>query len=279
MFFVYFQIPLACSSAIRRRRTTKTTASVNDSDTKLSISGDFVGEIFEYHRSKTDKIKIFFGQGKICDKIRSMIYSDIMKCRTSMIRCDDYDSVGGHCYYESYYHACETPDQILSVHPRYPEEEHKKPAAPIHLRAFLIALRNKNIDWKEGLIESIKNIKYSKSKSKSKTLISLLEKGHHFSDIAVQLHYGSAIKEKKVKPHRDNNNSLLHIAIGIDNSRSLRLYHHYKNMRKYTDKPQEIGSIYITSSSQFIHSVSYPLTTEQSPIIAIQCRFLMTGQE
>ena len=279
MLFRCFQLPLSCASALRQRKRRKKDV-VHDSDSVLSISGHIQGEILEYRGlNSVENIRIFFGQGDICTNIRDLIYSDIMKCRKSMIRCDDYDSVKGHYYFESYFHACDTPEPIFGVNTRYPTEEHVKPAAPVHLRAFLIALRIKNIDWTKGLIESLEKLQPT---SKSIILINLLRKGHHFADIAVQMHYGSETSRKKIIPHIDNNNSLLHLGISINSSRNFRIYHHYniKKYKKYTVKPQKIGNIYLTSSSQFMHSVSYPRATEHSPIIAIQCRILITeGQE
>ena len=103
----------------------------------------------------------------------------------------------------------------------------------------------------------------------------------HFADISVQIHWGSQISKPELFWHSDAENSLLHLGLSVKGSRLLH------SMRAITSTgavrevlaPQQAGAAYLASSTLMNHAPSYPATSFQERIIALQARFLYTTEE
>ena len=95
------------------------------------------------------------------------------------------------------------------------------PAAPIELRAFIIALRLKNEKW---IIEEIKRLVKENVQYQNPIIQRLLfyvEQGRLFTCIAIHCRWGSELIGKNINWHKDSAASLLHIGISIKGKRAL----------------------------------------------------------
>jgi hypothetical protein len=108
----------------------------------------------------------------------------------------------------------------------------------------------------------------------------------HFSDLSVQIHWGSHIGKQthgdELFWHSDAENSLLHFCVTIRGSRTLH------SMRALTEEgkvrevleEQRPGDMYLSSSALMRHAPEYPATFGYGErIAAIQARFLYLTEE
>ena len=106
----------------------------------------------------------------------------------------------------------------------------------------------------------------------------LYQRGMHFADLAVQVHFGDEVDAGHAAWHKDAINSSLHMALSLGGNRAL----HTKHVTNPADKSiakhvhwQQPGSVYVSSPYLFGHAVQYEQCTWDTRIIAVQCRFLM----
>ena len=188
--------------------------------------------------------------------------------------CIDYPQIPKHRYSEGYFHALKTsaPHQ-QSLHARKGTLM-QKPPAPARLRAFLCAFRRLNKSY-------IENISHVDGHEKWNEFMK--DKANHcFADVSVQTHYGDGVQGEHLGWHRDNFNSVLHMAIAVRGHRAL----HYEVAPEQGSKSMgervawmSPGDIYISSPCAFRHAVEYPSTDWESRIIAVQCRMLFTVKD
>ena len=184
--------------------------------------------------------------------------------------CVDYPHILGHAYWEGYYHASLHSGAVTSVHPRK-GRDFEKPAAPLRLRAFLAAVRSVNSEWFEQLAAAAGLPDFE----------ALLKDGRAFSDVAVQVHHGTAITEEDARYHMDGINSCLHLALSLKGARSL--------LCQLADQPSDTpttrsfdfsaGDVYVSCPWAFPHGVAYPQCDWDSRIVAVQCRLLFSLEE
>ena len=84
--------------------------------------------------------------------------------------------------------------------------EMPKPPAPLHLRAFCVALREVNHAALQKIAESAPD---------GSTVRQLICEGKAFADIAFQVHHGAEVTASQVNWHTDASNSLMHLALGL----------------------------------------------------------------
>lgn len=131
--------------------------------------------------------------------------------------------------YEGYYHSLKTGDTVYSKNPNpLIGKDFDKPAATPFLRAFYDAFRVVNREifdtLKRNLLEASSYNDETKKEDVCYLLAKWIERGHHFSDLSVQIHYGRGNKEKLDSGqawHTDAANSLLHFAITLRGERVL----------------------------------------------------------
>lgn len=188
-----------------------------------------------------------------------------------------------HFYYEGYFHSLMTPDSILSRNPRS-GQEFQKPAAKPVIRAFYESLRRLN----NVTFSLLQQRLYSSAVSRSPNDPSLdvcgmlsdwILQGRLFSDISVQLHYGSHIHGNQLFWHSDAENSLLHFGLTLSGYRIL----HSKRAKAETAaditevlEDQLPGTVYLSSSTLMNHAPEYPANTWEERIIAMQARIMYT---
>jgi hypothetical protein len=172
-----------------------------------------------------------------------------------------------------------------------------KPAASPFTRAFYEAFRavNKEIfdRLKQNLYEA-SSYKDTGSEDVCYVLSQWIDKGHHFADLSIQIHYGQG-NEQKLKSgaawHQDAENSLLHLAVTLRGERILhskRISGDGNNLLrpiKKNERPKEIlepqkqGSVYLSSSTLMQHAPQFFDTDYATRVIAIHARILYTSAE
>lgn len=175
-----------------------------------------------------------------------------------------YDKVGGHTYYEGYFHAVNDKDTVCSVHPVYGVEVDKAPASE-RLVKFIHAFQDLNKPWMDKFYKQLPHDKIGDIFRK------WIDNRWHFADIAIQIHHGTQVSGDNIFWHSDTVNSLLHMAITINGDRCLHT--------KTNKFPQHKNNVYVSSPWSFIHGVTYEECDQANKIIAVQCRFLMTQQD
>lgn len=208
--------------------------------------------------------------------------------------------------YEGYYHSLSTSDTIWSKNPNpLIGTDFDKPASPPFTRAFYSAFRdtNKNIfdTLKYNLLEAstyYNNNNTMQEEDVCYLLAQWLERGLHFGDLSVQIHYGHGNEQKLISGaawHTDAENSLLHLAITLRgqrvlhskrmqpntyNSTTLRgnLQHQRTAMQDILEE-QTPGDAYLSSSTLMKHAPQFFDTQYSARVIAIHARFLYTSEE
>lgn len=212
--------------------------------------------------------------------------------------------------YEGYYHSLpSTSEEIYSKNPNpLIGKDFMKPAAPPFTRAFYDAFRvvNKEIfdKLKDNLLEasSFNNNNTMAEENVCYLLAKWIEKGYHFADLSIQIHYGRGNNEKLtsgVAWHTDAENSLLHLAVTLrgnrvlhskriiqqshynGNSTTLRRQRPMKNQQQPTEilEKQTPGDVYLSSSTLMRHAPQFFDTDYSTRVIAIHARILYTSAD
>jgi hypothetical protein len=174
----------------------------------------------------------------------------------------------GHVYYEGYFHAKPTPDNIDSMNPRYGTPM-SKPAAPLPLRAFTRCFKQLNEPILRPLIENLQ--------------VPFLTLDSAFADVAAQSHFGSRVEitfNSFDGWHVDAANSLMHLAISLHGTRQLHVSTGGDDPSvAYSVHEMTAGDVYLASPTAFLHAVSYPECDYASRVLALQCRILVDDGE
>eukprot|EP00164_Ancoracysta_twista_P000896 GFYU01001180.1.p1 GENE.GFYU01001180.1~~GFYU01001180.1.p1 ORF type:complete len:316 (+),score=51.63 GFYU01001180.1:214-1161(+) len=182
-----------------------------------------------------------------------------------------------HIYYEGYFHTKpRVRAPIRSVHPRF-GHSYDKPAGSDRMYCFIEALRRANA----GVLEAMeRRLPTHESGNNFRTL---LQSGDAFADWSVQYHWGETIEVPDILWHNDAPNSLLHLALSVQGRRAIhgRLAPDNSSDTKTADVSHWLdpGHMYVSSPWAFTHGVEYPAHRPESPIIAVQCRFLTTPDD
>ena len=208
--------------------------------------------------------------------------------------------------YEGYYHSLPTNDKIYSRNPNplIGTDFDKPPASPF-TRAFYDAFRhvNKNIfdTLKYNLLKvsSYNNITMQ-GEDVCYILAQWIEKGYHFGDLSIQIHYGKGNEQKLTSGalqawHTDAENSLLHFALTLRGSRVLhskRIQIQQSNstttlLRRppRSQVPVDIlerqtpRDVYLSSSTLIRHAPQFFDTDYANRVIAIHARILYTSAD
>mmetsp|Transcript_16699 Transcript_16699/g.27571 ORF Transcript_16699/g.27571 Transcript_16699/m.27571 type:complete len:332 (+) Transcript_16699:48-1043(+) len=194
-------------------------------------------------------------------------------------KCVDNPKLKDHYYYEGYFHGLEEGNAIVSLHPRK-GINFSKPAAPERLRAFIVAMREKNKGWAEKLSTRLQK----ECKKGGSWLAGLITRGKVAGDLAVQVHWGETITGPDINWHIDGSNSMIHFGLSIRGKRTLRT----KTARSQTSKlddeiekelQQSAGNAYLASPAMVRHGVEYFQCDWKDRVIAIQCRMLLTDED
>ena len=191
-----------------------------------------------------------------------------------------------HTYHEGYLHALPTSREVWSRNPRS-GKNFSKHAAGDFVRAFFEAFRRVNKQTFALLQQklhasAIQRRPDSPYNDSCGYVAKWLSQGMHFSDISVQVHWGSAIKKQELFWHSDAENSLLHLGISVKGSRILHSMRATTPTGQVTEvlETQNSGDFYLSSSALMNHAPEYPLASGyKDRIIAIQARFLYTTEE
>ena len=103
----------------------------------------------------------------------------------------------------------------------------------------------------------------------------LLKEGNAFSDVAIQIKYGSGISGIHLNYHVDTFNSLLHMGVALAGKRSLYARHTPEEgeVVEYSSL-QPPGGVYLTSPAAFQHAPGHAETLREDRIVAVQCRVI-----
>ena len=195
--------------------------------------------------------------------------------------------------YEGHYHALATGGTVYSKNPDPTKGyDFDKPAASRFTRAFYMAFREVNRKIFDGLREElVKASSYGTTGTDDAchVLAQWIERGNHFADLSVQIHYGEGNRPKLVSGaawHADAENSLLHLALTLRGERKL---HSQRNRAvsvrggKLTSaeivEGQGPGDVYLTSSTLVRHAPEFSKTTYEERVVAIHARILYTNDE
>jgi len=179
----------------------------------------------------------------------------------------------GHYHHEAFFHGLETPYPVESMSPRT-AIDFEKPAAPIELRAFAVALREMNSDWIARC--------FAGNQTLNLRFQNMLQKQYVFADLAVQIHFGEEVPENMISWHRDVVNSTLHCALSIRGSRTLHARvcdSSHGSSETTVMLPQQAGNVYIGCPYAFAHAVQYPQCDWPGRTVAVQLRWLLTFEE
>ena len=200
--------------------------------------------------------------------------------------------------YEGYYHSLQTSKNIFSKNPNpLIGKDHHKPAAGPFTRAFFDAFRVVNNDIFDSLRKRLMEasaFEETQSEDVAYMLAKWIERGHHFGDLSIQIHYGSGNEQKLtsgVAWHTDAANSLLHLAVTLRGHRVL----HSRRIQPSNDstirrpvrgqqpvevlEKQQPGGVYLSSSTLMRHAPQFFDTDYEARSIAIHARFLYTSEE
>jgi len=194
-------------------------------------------------------------------------------------KCIDNPKLKNHHYYEGYFHGLEEADDIVSMHPRK-GINFSKPAAPERLRAFIVAMREKNKCWTEKLATRLQK----ECKKGRSWLAGLIQKGKLAADLAVQVHWGEPVTGSDVNWHIDGPNSMIHFGLSIRGKRSLHTKTALSQTSKLEDEiekelQQSAGNAYLATPSMVRHGVEYYQCDWKDRVIAIQCRMLLMDED
>ena len=207
--------------------------------------------------------------------------------------------------YEGYYHSLPMNDKIYSKNPNpLIGTDFYKPPASAFTRAFYDAFRhvNKNIfdTLKHNLLKvsSYNNITMQ-GEDVCYILAQWIDKGYHFGDLSIQIHYGTGNEQKLTSGaawHTDAENSLLHLAVTLRGNRVL----HSKRLQMQQQSnstttllrqsprnqvPVELlerqtpRDVYLSSSTLIRHAPQFFDTDYANRVIAIHARILYTSAD
>lgn len=195
--------------------------------------------------------------------------------------------------YEGHYHALATGGTVYSKNPDPTKgNDFDKPAASRFTRAFYMAFREVNREIFDGLREEL--VKASShgttgTDDACHVLAQWIERGNHFADLSVQIHYGEGNRPKLVSGaawHADAENSLLHLALTLRGERKLHTRRNrLASVRGGKLSPAEVvegqspGDLYLTSSTLVRHAPEFRTTTYEERVVAIHARILYTNDE
>jgi len=195
-----------------------------------------------------------------------------------------------HTYYEGYFHGLRQATPYFSRNPRN-GKNFEKPAAGDFLRAYYEGLRRVNNATFELLRRRLYNSAVSRRPhfpyNDSCGYVSRwIGEGKHFSDLSVQIHWGSHIGKAthgdELFWHSDAENSLLHFCVTVLGKRTL----HSMRAPSVDGKVKEIleeqapGGWYLSSSALINHAPEYPATDGYANrIAAIQARFIYLTED
>ncbi|KAL7480157.1 hypothetical protein ACHAW6_005866 [Cyclotella cf. meneghiniana] len=198
--------------------------------------------------------------------------------------------------YEGYYHSLATSENVYSKNPNpLIGTDFEKPAASLFTRAFYEEFRRANKKIFYALIQNLLDASTFTDTGKEDVcyvLAQWIDKGHHFGDLSIQIHYGRGNEHKLVSGeawHTDAENSLLHLAVTLRGERVLhsRRMQRDSNLRSLGnhEQPPEIlerqspGNVYLSSSTLMRHAPQFFDTDYSSRVIAIHARFLYTSAD
>lgn len=190
-----------------------------------------------------------------------------------------------HFYYEGYFHALERNKAYFSRNPRHGQNFDKPPAGDF-IRAFYEGFRRANNHTFELLRWRLYNSAVSRRpkfpyNDSCGHVAKWLENHLHFSDLSVQIHYGSAIRGGELFWHADAENSLLHFCLTVSGHRTL----HSMRAAEESGTPKDLleqlnpGDMYLSTSALMNHAPEYPAASYSSRIMAIQARFLYLTED
>lgn len=190
----------------------------------------------------------------------------------------DYPKRKQHIYHEGYYHTQFHSKPIFSRNPRS-GVDFMKPAAGEFLNSFYEAMRkaNKKIFdelsaqlWQSALTRSAE----SPEQDICGQLSRWVSDGFHFSDLSIQIHYGTAINNEQLFWHSDAENSLVHLGLTVRGKRVLhskRAEHPDALVEEVTEE-QRPGSLYLSTSTLMNHAPEYPEVMSLSgSVMSIDC--------
>lgn len=199
--------------------------------------------------------------------------------------------------YEGYYHSLPTSQTVYSKNPNpMIGTDFDKPAASPFTRAFYEAFRVVNREIFDTLTHNLleaSTYKDTGAEDVCYVLAQWIDKGYHFGDLSIQIHYGKG-NEQKLKSgvawHQDAENSLLHLAVTLRGERVLhskRIQRDANNLRpvEKNERPKEIletqqqGDVYLSSSTLMQHAPQFFDTDYATRVIAIHARILYTSEE
>ncbi|CAJ1336828.1 unnamed protein product [Effrenium voratum] len=185
-------------------------------------------------------------------------------------QCVDHAALPEHHYMEGYFHTLGS-SAVVSANPRTGGSM-PKPAANLQLRAFAQSLRAANAEVL---------CKLAADCPEGSLLQKALREGRAFADLAVQIHWGQAVRSADVQWHIDAPNSALHMAVSVHGGRTLKmkLRDPFALDTKIVDERQEPGDVYIGNPAAFEHGLEYDEATWETRMIALQLRLLFTEEE
>ncbi|KAL9186755.1 hypothetical protein ACHAXT_010475 [Thalassiosira profunda] len=201
--------------------------------------------------------------------------------------------------YEGYYHGLRTEGTVYSRNPNpLIGKDFDKPAAGRFTRAFYEAVREVNGEIFERLRKELlaaSTYDVTGNKDVCYVLAWWIQRGYHFGDLSVQIHYGKENEDKLASGrawHTDAENSLLHLAVtlrgrrvlhskrirGRENNSTLLRGQQLNAMEEVLEE-QTPGSVYLSSSTLMRHAPQFFDTDYDTRAIAIHARFLYTSEE
>jgi hypothetical protein len=190
-----------------------------------------------------------------------------------------------HTYYEGYFHALPQSSTYYSRNPRHGKNFDKSPAGDF-LRAFYEGFRRAN----NATFETLRRRLWFSAVSRHPRfpqndtcghVARWLERGFHFADLSVQIHWGSHIKGPELFWHSDAENSLLHFCVTVSGKRILHSMRSLTVAGEVREVLEDVsaGDMYLATSTFMNHAPEYPAVSFDNRIAAIQARFIYTTEE
>lgn len=189
--------------------------------------------------------------------------------------------------YEGYYHGLSTAEKVYSKNPNPTiGTDFMKPAAGDFTRAFFDAFRHANRDIFDRLKEELADASSARGDEDDVCLLlsRWIERGLHFGDLSVQIHYGQGNRQKLTSGaawHADAENSLLHLAVTLRGTRELRSMR-VRSRDGALEEVREVqrpGDVYLSSSALMRHAPLFFDADHRGRSVAIHARFLYTSRE
>ena len=189
----------------------------------------------------------------------------------------DYPRRKQHIYHEGYYHTQFHSKPIFSRNPRS-GVDFNKPAAGEFINSFYETMRKINKKAFDDLSNQLQQSALSRSPDAPEhDICGLLSKwiseGFYFSDLSIQIHYGTAINDDQLFWHSDAENSLIHLGLTVRGRRVL-----HSKRAEYPDalvaevtEDQRPGSLYLSTSTLMNHAPEYPEVIADFHIAMFTC--------